>query len=118
MLLLVSSVSYCIYQIVMVLNQFFQFNIVTSLKAVYEAPADFPAIVFCNLNAYNGKYSRDDMKNILSEKNISQENYEPIDYVDKGVDHFKAAFQAKSLKGLFDLKFAGFYLNEMLISCR
>lgn len=102
----------------MVLTQFFQFNVVTSLRAVYEAPADFPAVVFCNLNAYNGDFAREDMENILNDKNISKENYEPIDFVDKGVDHFKSTFKARSLKGLFDLYYSGFYLNEMLISCR
>lgn len=90
----------------------------TSLKVVYEAPTDFPAVVICNLNAYDGDVAREEMENILFEKNISKYNYEPIDYVDNAADYFKSTFQAKALKGQFDLYFNGFYLSQMLISCQ
>ncbi|RNA13293.1 acid-sensing ion channel 5 [Brachionus plicatilis] len=116
--ILVSSVSYCFYQVVLVVTLFFRFNVITSLKAVYEAPTSYPAVAFCNLNAYNGPFVRDNMKEILEKKNISQDNYEPIDFVDNGVDHFKSTFEIEALKGQFNLHFSGFYLYEMLISCR
>lgn len=86
--------------------------------AVYEAPTDYPAVAFCNLNAYNGQYVRGIMSEILKEKNISQHLYEPIDFVDHGVDHFKSTFEEGALNGQIDLKYTGFFLDEMLFSCR
>lgn len=88
------------------------------MKIVYEAPTNFPAVVICNLNAYDGYVSREEMEKILQEKNISKYNYEPIDYVDFAADFFKSTFQANALKGQFDLYYNGFYLEQMLISCR
>ncbi|RNA26752.1 amiloride-sensitive sodium channel subunit beta [Brachionus plicatilis] len=93
------------------------------LKKIFEnfqssTPACYPAVVICNLNAYDGKIAREDMNRILTEKNISLESYEPIDFVDIAADYFKSTFQTESLKGQFDLYYNGFFLSQMLISCR
>lgn len=116
--ILLSSISYCIYQVVLIITLFFKFNVLTSLKIAYEAPTYYPAVVICNLNAYDGNVAREHMNRILIEKNISLYNYEPVDYVDIAADFFKSTFETEALRGQFDLYYNGFYLNQMLISCR
>ncbi|CAF0748556.1 unnamed protein product [Brachionus calyciflorus] len=115
---LITSIAYCTYQIVLFIIQFAQFNVITSSKIVYEEPTNFPSVVICNLNAYDGNVARGHMDEILSEKNISQQNYEPVDFVDSAADYFKSTFEARALKNDFDLYYNGFYLSQMLFSCR
>ncbi|CAF0892610.1 unnamed protein product [Brachionus calyciflorus] len=115
---LITSITYCIYQVVLTIIGFCKFNVVTNTKVVYEEPTNFPSIVICNLNAYDGIIARADMDDILSEKNISQKNYEAVDFVDRAADFFKSSFEARALSNDFDLYTNGFFLEQMLISCR
>lgn len=94
---------------------YFQYSVITSLKIVSETPAKFPAISICNLNAYDGDYSRSEMDKILAEKNISQALFKPIDYVEKAADYFKSTFNANYTEE--ELKIKGFFLNQMMYSC-
>ncbi|CAF0804354.1 unnamed protein product [Brachionus calyciflorus] len=66
----------------------------------------------CNLNAYDGIIPRADMDDILSEKNISQQNYEAVDFVDMAADYFKSSIQARALRDDIDLYLSGFFWNK------
>lgn len=103
----------------MTILSYYSHDTVSSSKLIYEAPTNFPAVVICNLNAYDGDIAREAMNEILISKNITQENSKKaIDFVEIASENFKSFFEAEALENNFDLYFNGFYLSQMLISCK
>lgn len=114
-----TSVSYCLYQIIVTMIVFFSYNIVQNTLVVYECPAQFPALVICNLNSYDGNVAGDYFDSILHATNLSALNYNrTIDYVEDAYEMIKTSLDERSLKGEFDQFKNGFKLEKMLISCK
>lgn len=101
----------------MFIISFLSFSVVTSTQMINEAPTLFPVIDICNLNSYDGMYAGDSMRKVLEESNITREMYREVkNYVETASDVFKSHFITN-----FDtntLYYYGFYLSQMLISCR
>ena len=55
------------------------------------------------------------MEQILAEKNVSEQYFKPIDYVEKAADYFKSTFNSNYTAE--QLKEKGFLLEEMMYSC-
>ncbi|CAF0885925.1 unnamed protein product, partial [Brachionus calyciflorus] len=104
---LILSIGYCTYQVVSYIIRYCQFNVTSSSKIIYEEPTNFPSIVICNINSYDGSEVRNFTDQILFEKNISLDDYEPVDFVQRAADYFKSTFEALALQNKFNLYFNG-----------
>jgi amiloride-sensitive sodium channel subunit beta len=81
----------------------------------------FLAIVFCNLNPYNGVYARSYIQYVLEYKNISIQNYKSYyHYTEAASSQYKADieefyYESPPYSNIYEL---GEYLSSMLISCQ
>lgn len=74
--------------------------------------------MFCNLNAFDGKVARTQIDSLLSERNLSVDEFNTvIEYVDVVNSQFKSSFNRFAENGTFDLYYNGFFIEQMLISC-
>ena len=113
------SATYCIYQITNNIITYLKFATIHNNYVVYESPTQFPALVICNLNAYDDNTAKKDIENILTMNNISSNKYnKSIDYVENALLLFKANLDQKAINGFFDQWYNGFLLEQMLISCK
>jgi hypothetical protein len=76
--------------------------------------------VICNINPYNAEVAKDQIDDIINEKNITASSFNSyIEYLDEVNFQLKSIFRklAETNK-TFDLKQNGFQLEQMLISCQ
>ena len=48
-----AAAGYCLYTIIQSFIQYYSYETYIELNSIYDTPTEFPAISFCNLNAYN-----------------------------------------------------------------
>ena len=76
--------------------------------------------MICNINLYNAEVAKDQIDDIINEKNINASSFNSyIEYLDEVNFQLKSTFRklAETNK-TFDLKQNGFQLEQMLISCQ
>ena len=76
--------------------------------------------MICNINPYNAEVAKDQIDDIINEKNINASSFNSyIEYLDEVNFQLKSTFRklAETNK-TFDLKQNGFQLEQMLISCQ
>ncbi len=97
---------YCIYQVTNIIITFSAYGVNQVNSVLFESPAQFPAVVICNLNAYDSNKASDEISDILNEYNISSfKSDEPIKYSEDILSVLKANLDQKALQGipLFDI---------------
>ena len=63
---------YCMYLVINTILTFAAYGVNQYNSVVYESPAQFPAIVICNLNPYDSNTAHDEIESILNILNMSQ----------------------------------------------
>lgn len=110
-----ASVTYCTYQIILTVILYSEKKVSSNSEIFHQTSSEFPAVVFCNLNPYDGFFAKSILLDIINKKNLNESQFEPIDYVDTLIDHIKAELHREYFTMLYDM---GFWLSQMLISCR
>jgi hypothetical protein len=119
LLAFLASLGYCFYQISLTLIYYQRHQVITKYSLINEAPAIYPAVSICNLNPFDGYLAQDPIDDLLNERNFSINNYKlVIDYLDSVTNQFKSTFQARAANETFNLYLNGFYLSQMLLSCK
>jgi hypothetical protein len=68
-LFLLSS-SYCTYLIVLSIQNYIEFNVVTQIKTINQVPSPFPSVTICNANSYLTQSSLEYVQKVLRDNNI------------------------------------------------
>ena len=62
---------YFFFQVTNIIITFSAYNVNQVNSVVFESPSQFPAVVICNLNAYDSNIASDEIDAILIEYNIN-----------------------------------------------
>jgi hypothetical protein len=111
---LLLSVSYCSFLIIRQTIQYFEYDVTTASRIINEAPTAFPAVDICNLNAYDGNYAREIILKYSNESHMLDLNgmFARFDS-DLIMKYMESVMESSS-----NLTFYGFYLDQLVISCR
>lgn len=113
------STTYCSYQVFQTILRYNHYDKITTYSLVNEAPTIFPAVVICNLNPYDGNMSKLAIQESLKAKNITPDPEDSaIHYIDNATNQFKSVFEYRAIQSKFNLYDNGFFLHQMLISCK
>jgi hypothetical protein len=106
------------YEIVIAVLTYLQYNIVLSTKPIYEAPTYFPAVQICNNIPYDNQVIDSYVTNITNQYNITLDTFSTLkQYTDTVSSLVKSKLAKLSQSDTFDSFQAGYKLENMLISC-
>ena len=92
---------YCIYQVTNIVITFSAYGVNQVSSIVFESPAQFPAVVICNLNAYDSNTADDEIDSILNEYNISDfKSEKQIRYSEDILSVLKANLDQRAIQGI------------------
>jgi hypothetical protein len=92
---------YCIYQVTNIIITFSAYGVNQVSSIVFESPAQFPAVVICNLNAYDSNTADDEIDSILNEYNISDfKSEKQIRYSEDILSVLKANLDQRAIQGI------------------
>ncbi len=115
---LLASAGYCMYELVIAVIAYLQYNIVLTVTPIYEAPTNFIAVQICNNIPYDSQAIDSYVKNVTNQYNITTNTYSTVkQYTDQVSSLVKSKLAKQSLLGNFDPFQAGYNLENMLISC-
>jgi hypothetical protein len=98
------SASYCTYQILNTIIAYAVSGILTTTSYIYEIPAEFPVVQFCNLNPIDQNYASEVLRAILDDGYVNASYYtnKPSLYYVEAVNSY---FRAQLLKRTLDNEF-------------
>jgi hypothetical protein len=102
----------CTFMIIKEFITFFEYNINTHSKKIYEIPTEFPVVTICNRNMFTTNESFEFAKNILKKYNMTLEDY----FFNKRDFDLKSASMIKKYPDSFR-KSLSLPLNQFILSC-
>lgn len=118
-------VTYCTFMSVNSVTSYFEYKTSVSLRRIFEKEVEFPAVTFCNLNAFDvatTQFSGDYLNEALNSHGISpiitvNENMNLLNRI-KGINEIlKATIKADKNLTYEELESIGFTFETMVLSC-
>jgi hypothetical protein len=83
------------YMTIELVINYFNYGVTTSIRTIYETPAVFPQITFCNLNQFTTKEAYEFLNSTDTDRLLSQ--MENVDYYDRSELLWKLFFKAQGI---------------------
>jgi hypothetical protein len=106
-----TSTSFCAYFIILSIQEYFTYEVVTNIRLHNEMPFIFPMVTICNLNVFTTNFSRDILNDFDEYSNISDSLK-----LNQLSGRYKALVKALNANESYQ-KMLGSSLNETIISC-
>lgn len=98
---LIATVCLSVFMIIDTITTYFNHEVYTTIRTIYEQSAPFPKIVLCNFNQFTSKYSVEFLKRINAQVNASVDIFNHSSFQSMRVKDRIALLGKLIIKGLY-----------------